>query len=63
LNYVSCSPFRVPIARLAAARAAIKEEMEGGSKSDKKDKKDKKEKDKDFSRRIKIGKKKIVIKF
>jgi pyruvate,orthophosphate dikinase len=27
LNYVSCSPFRVPIARLAAARAAIKEEM------------------------------------
>lgn len=27
LNYVSCSPFRVPIARLAAARAAIREEM------------------------------------
>ena len=26
LDYVSCSPFRVPIARLAAARAAIKEE-------------------------------------
>ncbi len=26
LNYVSCSPFRVPIARLAAAHAAIKEE-------------------------------------
>ncbi len=25
LNYVSCSPFRVPIARLAAAAAAIKE--------------------------------------
>ena len=25
LNYVSCSPFRVPIARLAAARAAIKD--------------------------------------
>jgi pyruvate,orthophosphate dikinase len=24
LNYVSCSPYRVPIARLAAARAAIK---------------------------------------
>jgi pyruvate,orthophosphate dikinase len=23
LNYVSCSPFRVPIARLAAARAAL----------------------------------------
>jgi len=26
LNYVSCSPFRVPIARLAAAQAVIKEE-------------------------------------
>ncbi len=25
LNYVSCSPFRVPVARLAAAQAAIKE--------------------------------------
>ena len=25
LNYVSCSPFRVPIARLAAAQAAINE--------------------------------------
>jgi pyruvate,orthophosphate dikinase len=24
LNYVSCSPYRVPIARLAAARAALK---------------------------------------
>ena len=24
LSYVSCSPFRVPIARLAAAQAAIK---------------------------------------
>jgi pyruvate,orthophosphate dikinase len=24
LNYVSCSPFRVPVARLAAAHAAIK---------------------------------------
>ncbi len=27
LNYVSCSPFRVPIARLAAAHAAINEKM------------------------------------
>lgn len=27
LNYVSCSPFRVPIAKLAAAQAKIKEEM------------------------------------
>ncbi len=25
LDYVSCSPFRVPIARLAAARAALKD--------------------------------------
>jgi pyruvate,orthophosphate dikinase len=25
MNYVSCSPFRVPIARLAAAQAAIKD--------------------------------------
>ena len=24
LNYVSCSPFRVPLARLAAAQAAIR---------------------------------------
>ncbi len=30
LNYVSCSPFRVPIARLAAARAVVKEQS--GSK-------------------------------
>jgi pyruvate,orthophosphate dikinase len=28
LNYVSCSPFRVPIARLAAAQAKIKSDME-----------------------------------
>jgi len=27
MDYVSCSPFRVPIARLAAAQAAIKEEQ------------------------------------
>ncbi|NWG75351.1 MAG: hypothetical protein HXY24_12200 [Rubrivivax sp.] len=26
MNYVSCSPFRVPIARLAAAQAAIEAE-------------------------------------
>ncbi len=25
LNYVSCSPFRVPVARLAAAQAAVEE--------------------------------------
>ena len=27
LDYVSCSPYRVPIARLAAAQAAIVQEM------------------------------------
>jgi pyruvate,orthophosphate dikinase len=27
LNYVSCSPFRVPIARLAAAQAALRDRM------------------------------------
>jgi pyruvate,orthophosphate dikinase len=31
LNYVSCSPFRVPIARLAAAHAKLKEKGVGGS--------------------------------
>ncbi len=31
LNYVSCSPFRVPIARLAAAHARLKEKGVGGS--------------------------------
>ncbi len=29
LNYVSCSPFRVPVARLAAAQAALKEGKKG----------------------------------
>ena len=32
LSYVSCSPFRVPIARLAAAQAAIKAEAVKGKK-------------------------------
>jgi pyruvate,orthophosphate dikinase len=27
MNYVSCSPFRVPIARLAAAQAAVEEKI------------------------------------
>ena len=35
LAYVSCSPFRVPIARLAAARAAIREERAKAPKSKK----------------------------
>jgi pyruvate,orthophosphate dikinase len=39
LNYVSCSPFRVPIARLAAAQAVIKEKNAAKSKSSKKSKK------------------------
>jgi pyruvate,orthophosphate dikinase len=33
LDYVSCSPYRVPIARLAAAQAAIKEKMAKQGKS------------------------------
>jgi len=33
LNYVSCSPYRVPIARLAAAQAKLKEKGLGGSVS------------------------------
>jgi pyruvate,orthophosphate dikinase len=41
LNYVSCSPFRVPIARLAAARAVIREKGEQ-KKSTKKNGKKKK---------------------
>jgi pyruvate,orthophosphate dikinase len=41
MNYVSCSPFRVPIARLAAAQAAIKDnaapaKVKTAKKSDKK---------------------------
>ncbi len=32
LTYVSCSPYRVPVARLAAAQAAIEEERAGKTK-------------------------------
>lgn len=41
LNYVSCSPFRVPIARLAAARAVVNETVskKSGSKGTKSKKK------------------------
>ncbi|MBM2816801.1 MAG: ppdK [Ignavibacteria bacterium] len=43
LNYVSCSPFRVPIARLAAARAALRDESPDSlAKKPKKDAKKKK---------------------
>jgi len=41
LNYVSCSPFRIPIARLSAARAAILHSS-GKKRNSKKDKKKKK---------------------
>jgi pyruvate,orthophosphate dikinase len=44
MNYVSCSPFRVPIARLAAAQAAIKESLAAPAKAKKADKKDDKKK-------------------
>jgi pyruvate, orthophosphate dikinase len=40
-NYVSCSPFRVPIARLAAAQAVIKQKGDKPKKDKKKDKKKK----------------------
>ena len=33
LDYVSCSPFRVPVARLAAAQAAVKAKKEGTKKA------------------------------
>jgi pyruvate,orthophosphate dikinase len=33
MNYVSASPFRVPIARLAAAQAVIEEKLEVGQKA------------------------------
>jgi pyruvate,orthophosphate dikinase len=33
LNYVSCSPFRIPVARLAAAQAALEAELPGGKKA------------------------------
>jgi pyruvate,orthophosphate dikinase len=35
LNYVSCSPYRVPVARLAAAQAAVNE-LQGAAKKTKK---------------------------
>jgi len=38
LDYVSCSPFRLPIARLAAAQAALQEGSAGGKKTIKKKK-------------------------
>ena len=32
LDYVSCSPYRVPVARLAAAQAAIRRKRGGGAR-------------------------------
>ncbi len=63
LNYVSCSPFRVPIARLAAARAAVRDLQKAAvvtlaeAKSDKKEKKVKKEDKKDKKKSDKKDKK------
>jgi pyruvate,orthophosphate dikinase len=31
LNYVSCSPYRVPVARLAAAQAALEAEAKAAA--------------------------------
>ncbi len=39
LNYVSCSPYRVPVARLAAAQAAIEDKRKAAAKPAKKKKK------------------------
>jgi pyruvate,orthophosphate dikinase len=36
MNYVSCSPFRVPIARLAAAQAVIRDKQAAKTKKKKK---------------------------
>ncbi len=45
LDYVSCSPFRVPIARLAAAQAEVKDDLaRKAAKAKKKDKKKSKKK-------------------
>lgn len=44
LNYVSCSPYRVPIARLAAAQAAVAEKLALKAEKGKKTKKEKKAK-------------------
>jgi pyruvate,orthophosphate dikinase len=32
MNYVSCSPYRVPIARLAAAQAVVEDAAKKGAK-------------------------------
>jgi pyruvate,orthophosphate dikinase len=42
MNYVSCSPFRVPIARLAAAQAAVEDAQKAKKSGTKKSAKAKK---------------------
>jgi pyruvate,orthophosphate dikinase len=44
MNYVSCSPYRVPIARLAAAQAALADKSASKTKAVKKVKKSTKRK-------------------
>jgi pyruvate,orthophosphate dikinase len=61
LNYVSCSPFRVPIARLAAAQAALKE-AEGSSSSKSKAKKPAKKAVKSKTAKAKTAKVKKAVK-
>jgi pyruvate,orthophosphate dikinase len=34
LDYVSCSPYRVPIARVAAAQAALRERVAAGRRAE-----------------------------
>ena len=56
LDYVSCSPFRVPIARLAAARAALKDAGKSGTKRSRRKIVTKKPKHRSASKRGKRGK-------
>ncbi len=58
-NYVSCSPYRVPIARLAAAQAIVREKLaKKAEKTSKKDDKKSKKEDKKSKKSDKKGSKK-----
>jgi len=59
LNYVSCSPFRVPVARLAAAQAALEDAPAPKAKTTKKAVK-KTAKAKTASKAVKKTAKKVV---
>jgi len=59
LNYVSCSPFRVPIARVALAHAAIEEKRAGSNKKPTRKKAGKKKATKKVVRK-KVIKKKVA---